>query len=164
MLFLKTQNGQVVAAARQWVLNKKVPSDTIFFGRQGFTAPQGRPLLLLEHFRQKWAYFEYFLSGFWPLKWFIEVVEAIKWHQQIGHDHRNSASHQPKKSDKYSQSKWGLYVTHFWHWHSSDFRGWLHFQWPQCLIITPHMKCLNGFGVLRYVEIAPKRSRADQFF
>ena len=164
MTFFNLRFHRVNALRGQCALNQKIPPYTKFYGLWGSIAPLGRLPLVFKHFRQKWAYFEYFLSGFWPLKWFIEVVEAIKWHQQIGHDHRNSASHQPKKSDAYSQSKWGFCVTYFWHWNSSDFRGWLHFQWPHQLIITPHIKCLDGFRVLRYVEIIPKRSRADQFF
>ena len=95
MPFLNARNGEVDAIARQAVLNKKVPSDIIFFGRQGRIAAQLRPHLVLKHFRQKWSYFEYFLSGFCPLKWLIEVIEVIKWHQNVGHDHSNPANHQP---------------------------------------------------------------------
>ena len=68
MPFLNARNGEVYAIARQAVLNKKVPSDTIFFGRQGRFAAQLRTPLLLDHFMQKRSYLRHFLSGFLPLK------------------------------------------------------------------------------------------------
>ena len=44
------------------------------------------------------------------------------------------------------------------------FKGWLHFEWLHHLIIWPYLNCLNGFGVLRYVEIIPNRARGNQIF
>ena len=44
------------------------------------------------------------------------------------------------------------------------FMGWLLYERLHHLIIWPYLNCLNGFGVLRYVEIIPKRARRDQFF
>ena len=113
---------------------------------------------------QKHDFFGPFFVGFWLLEWVVDAREANKWDQQVGYDHSNSARLQPCKMDSNYYGNLAFSITYLGHWNMGDFKGSLPFEWPHQSIIWPYLKCLNGFGVLRYVEIIPKRFRADQFF
>ena len=113
---------------------------------------------------QKHDFFGPFFVGFWLLEWVVEAIEANKWDQQVGHDHSNPARHQPCKLDGSYYGYLAFSINYLGHWNVGDFKGCLPLEWPHQPIIRPNLKCLDGFGVLRYVEIRPKTSRADQFF
>ena len=113
---------------------------------------------------QKHDFFGPFFVGFWLLEWVVEAIEANKWDQQVGYDHSNPARHQPCKLDGSYYGYLAFSINYLGHWNVGDFKGCLPLEWPHQPIIRPNLKCLDGFGVLRYVEIRPKTSGTDQFF